>query len=162
MGVLKSIFCLINDFLCFIFGEGSWRLRHHERIVLEAAISSLDEAIQIPLHAQLKQRMFIQRSHAQIIHPHFYSSWYIPNRNAIEDGDLSHKLVVVQIDVAGKKQNAHVEFFRGRIDSIQLKQPGKYYLGKEIKVKDVKPGNPSLSHAAAIDRLEHGKLDRDF
>jgi hypothetical protein len=57
VSVFKAIFGFLWDFLYFLTGEGSWKLRHHERIVLEAAISSLDEAIQIPLRTQLKQKI---------------------------------------------------------------------------------------------------------
>jgi hypothetical protein len=70
--------------------------------------------------------------------------------------EYSKKLIEVQLDVEGAKEVAHVEFFRGRVDTIQFKRPGAYYAGKKLKVMGVRPGKVALSHAAAIDRLEHG------
>lgn len=157
MGAIKAIFSFLWDLLYFLTGEGSWVLRPHERIVIEAAIASLPDHIQMLLRSQLKQIMFIQRSHRQISRPRFYSTFYIRNQKTIEDDEFFQKLINIQIDVDGERQNAQVEFFQGRIDSIQFKQPAKLYVGKAVKVMGVKPGKRSLSHAAAIDRCEHGR-----
>jgi hypothetical protein len=70
--------------------------------------------------------------------------------------EYSQKLIEVQLDVEGAKEVAHVEFFRGRVDSIQFKRPAAYYAGKNLKVMGVRPGKLARSHAAAIDRREHG------
>ena len=68
----------------------------------------------------------------------------------------SEKLIEVQVDIEGAKEVAHVEFFRGRVDSIQFEQSSAYYAGKKMKVMGARPGALALSHAAAIDRREHG------
>lgn len=131
-------------------------MRPHERTVFEAVIDFLPEHAQALLRFQLKETTFVQRSHKQICRPRFYTRLYSRDRRAIDDPEYSEKLIVVQVDVEGAKQAAHVEFFRGRVDSIQFKQPGAYYAGKKIKVMGVRAGKVSLSHAAAIDRREHG------
>ncbi|HQS60016.1 MAG: hypothetical protein B7Y56_15900 [Gallionellales bacterium 35-53-114] len=146
---MKATASFLWDLLYFLTGEGTWRLRTHERLVLEAAIASLPDDIQSQLRAQFNQMLFVQRSNRQISRPRFYS---IP----LEGNELPHNLLKVEIDVGGKKESAHVEFFQGRVDSIQFKHPGKFYSGKALKVDGVKAGNPKVSHAAAIDRSEHG------
>lgn len=160
MSAIKGVFNFLWDMLYFLTGEGSWMLRPHERIVLEAAITSFPDNVQKLIRTEMKQKMFIQRSNRQISRPRFYSTFYITNHKIIEDKEFSHKIVDIQICVDGEKQNAQVEFFEGRIDSIQFKKPGKFYVGKTIKVVGVKSGNVNLSHAAAIDRREHGRKEK--
>lgn len=70
--------------------------------------------------------------------------------------EYAHKVIDVQIDVEGMKQVANVEFFRGRVDIITFKRPAAYYAGKTLKVVGVQPGKLGRTHAAALDRLEHG------
>ncbi|MBX3446183.1 MAG: hypothetical protein KF765_05475 [Parvibaculaceae bacterium] len=72
--------------------------------------------------------------------------------------EYTAKIVDVQIDVEGVKQVAQVEFFQRRIDSVQFKRPAKFYAGKAPKVTGVRFDKLGRSHAAAIDRLEHGKV----
>jgi hypothetical protein len=156
-GVSEAMFRFLWDLLFFLTGEGSWALRPHERIVLEAAIANLPDHAQKLMRPLLKQTVFVQRSHVQVSYPRFYSTFYVQNRSAIEDEFFVQNVLSVQIDVDEERQSAQVEFFKGRISSIQFKKPAKFYAGKEVKAMSVKPIKPNLSHAAAIDRLEHGK-----
>jgi hypothetical protein len=156
VSVVKALIDFLLDLLCFLSGEGSWSLRPHERMVIEAAIDFLPEHAQALLRSQLKETMFLQRTPKQICRPRFYLAPYLRDRRAIEDAEYSEKLIKVQLDVEGAKEVAHVEFFRGRVDSIQFKRPPAYYAGKKLKVTGIRPGKVALSHAAAIDRLEHG------
>lgn len=157
MGVVKAIFNFLWDLLYFLTGEGGWKLRPHERVVLEAAISSFSDDIQMQLFNQIRQLMFIQRSNSHISRPRFYTTFYVKDRTFIANEELSHMIINIQISVDGEKQNSQVEFFQGRIDSIQFKQPGKFYFGKAVSVTGIKHGKLNLSHAAAIDRCEHGR-----
>lgn len=156
VSAVRTVSRFLWDLVYFVTGEGSWALRPHEQIVLEAAVSGLPEAMQILLRSQMTQPVFVQRSHRQISRPRFYSHVYARNQETTEDPRDSHKVMNVDISVGGEKQRAHVEFFRGRVDSIQFKKSGKFYVGKEVKVVAVKPGKPGITHAAAIDRREHG------
>jgi len=142
--------------LYFVTGEGSWSLRPHERVVIEAVIDTLPEHSQALLRSQLNGTMFVQRSHKQISRPRFYTAPYLRDRRAIEGGEYSHKVIDVLVDVDGVNEVAQVEFFRGRVDSIQFKRPAAYYVGKRLRVTGTRPGKPTRSHAAAIDRREHG------
>lgn len=156
MSAVKALILFLWDLLYFLTGEGSWSLRPHERIVIEAAIDFLPEHAQALLRSQLKQTTFVQRSHKQICWPRFYLSPYLQDRRAIEDADYSEKIIDVQVDVDGVKEVAHVEFFRGRVDTIQFKRPAAYYAGKKLRVIGTRTGKLTRSHAAAIDRREHG------
>lgn len=153
---VKSLMQLLGDLLYFLTGEGSWSLRPHERVVIEAVIDTLPEHAQVLLRFQLNGTTFVQRSHKQICRPRFYTAPYLQDRRAIEDGQYSHKVVDVQFDVDGVNQVANVEFFRGRVDSIQFKRPAAHYVGKSLRVTGTRPGKPTRTHAAAIDRREHG------
>jgi hypothetical protein len=144
------------DTLYFLGGEGSWKLRPHERIVLEAAIDFLPENAKALMRSQLSETIFVQRSHKQISHPRFYTSFYRLDRRAIEDLEYSHKIIDVQIDVEGANEVAQVEFFQGRVDIIVFKRSAAYYAGKKLKVMGARPGKLARSHARAIDRREHG------
>ncbi len=146
---MKAILRFLWDLVYFLSGEGTWRLRTHETIALDAAITALPVDIQGQLRQHLTQKVFVYRVGQRISRPRFSAP-------PIEASELRHVLLKVEIDVEGKKETAHVEFYRGRADSIQFKHPAKFYAGKTVKALAVRPGNPSLSHAAALDRLEHG------
>jgi hypothetical protein len=153
----KALIRFLWDLLYFLTGEGSWSLRPHERAVIEAVIDTLPEPSQVLLRSQLSETTFVQRSHKLICRPRFYTAPYLQDRRAVEVGEYSEKVVDVQVDVDGVSEVAQVEFFWGRVDSIQFKRPAVYYIGKGLRVTGTRPGKPSRSHAAAIDRREHGR-----
>lgn len=156
VSAVRALTHFLLDVLYFLTGEGSWRLRPHEEIVIEAAIDILPRRSQALLRSQLKETMFIQRSHKQISRPRFYSGLYRPDRRALEDADYADTIIDVQLDVEGIHETAQVEFFRGRVDSIQFKRPAAHYAGKKLTVLGARRGTLARSHAAAIDRREHG------
>ena len=153
---VKALIRFLWDLLYFLTGEGGWSLRPHERAVIDAVIDTLPERSQVLLRSQVSGIKFVQRSHKQICRPRFYTAPYLQDRRAIEGGEYSEMVVDVQLDVDGVSEVAQVEFFGGRVDSIQFKRPAAYYVGKGLRVTGTRPGKPSRSHAAAIDRREHG------
>lgn len=154
---VKTLVQFLWDLLYFLTGEGSWSLRPHERIVIEAVVDTLPEPSQGLLRSQLKQTLFVQRSHKQICRLRFYTAPYLQDRRAVEGEEYSTKVIDVQIDVEGRSEVAQVEFFGGRVDSIQFKRPAAHYVGKSLRVTGTRLGKASRSHAAAIDRHEHGR-----
>ncbi len=102
--------------------------------------------------------MFVQRSHKQICRPRFYTAPYVPDQRAVEGsgGEYFEKIVDVQVEVDGRNEVVQVEFFNGRVDSLQFKRCTAYYIGKNLHVMGTRPGQPTRSHARAIDRREHG------
>lgn len=155
VSVASAVIRFVWDLLFFLTGEGSWRLRPHERMVLEAAIDLLPEQGQALLRSQLKETTFVQRSNKQICRPRFYTRLYHRDRRAIEDPEYAEKTIDVQVDVDGVDEVAQVQFFRGRADSVQFRRPGAYYAGRKLKVRSARPGKVGHSYAAAIDRCEH-------
>src|SRR6185295_16835039 len=55
---VKALTRFLGDLPYFLTGEGSWSLRPHERVVIEAAIDTLPEHAQALLHSQLNGTMF--------------------------------------------------------------------------------------------------------
>lgn len=153
---VNAVIRFLWDTLYFLTGEGSWKLHPHERMVLKAAIDFLPERAQALLRAQLNETVFVQRSHRQISRPRFYIRHYRLDRRAMEDPEYSEKIIDVQLDVEGMHEVAQVEFFQGRVDTIQFKRPAAYYAGKKLKVTSTRLGKLTRSHARAIDRCEHG------
>ncbi|QHO76533.1 hypothetical protein ACH79_31855 [Bradyrhizobium sp. CCBAU 051011] len=110
---VKALIRFLWDLLYFLTGEGSWSLRPHERVVIEAVIDTLPEHSQVLLRSQLNATTFVQRSHKQICRPRFYTAPYLQDRRAVEGGEYSEKVIDVQVDVDGVNEVAQVEFFRG-------------------------------------------------
>jgi len=153
---LKEILYRCWDFSLFITGEGSWRLRPIEVVMLDAVKKNLGHNISSLLETQLHQKFFIQRmNNSRVNTVIFY------NKNEaykIKDDQFQDLLLKVELIINKKKQHAHVTFFEGYISTIEFKKPKSFYHGKTIEVGDVKLGKSDMSHASAIDRTEHGKL----
>lgn len=156
MDVIKPLFNFTWDMLYFITGEGTWELRPHEKIVLEAVIDNLDTSAQDIFRSLLRRKMFIQRSHSRIVRPRFYTAYYARLRLPIDDLDNKNVVYEAVLDVAGHRQRAQVEFFRGEIDSVQFAKDGAFYAGKIVRVVHVSETDPLSTNAAEIDRDEHG------
>jgi hypothetical protein len=157
VGVVKALVSFLRDLEFYLFGQGSWHLHPHERMVIDAAINLLPENAQLFFRKQLSVKTFVQRTPKQICRPRFYVKTYQRDRGAFEDGEFLDKIIDVRLDVDGRKEIAYVDFFKGHIDSIQFRHPPGYYTGKNVMVIGVKLGNVGRTHANAIDRLEHGK-----
>lgn len=154
--VIKPLFNFLWDMLYFITGEGSWKLRPHEQIVLEAVIDHLDVQAQSVLRSLLRQKMFIQRSNSRIVRPRFYNPYYARLHLPIDCLHKKTNVYEVTINVAGHQQRAHVEFFCGEIDSIQFPSHRGYYSEKNVRAVKVSEADPCVTNAAEIDRDEHG------
>ncbi len=144
----------ILDLLTYFSKEGSWSLYSHESIILNAVIDSLDGEVQLLVKTQLEQKFFVQRIPNGMINIfHFYSQ---DDSLAIIDPDFSDLLFNVYMIVEGKKQIAHVTFYKGYLFSIEFRKAKSFYLKKEILVKKITIGKPNESHTVSINRLEHG------
>ncbi len=142
-------------FITYLSGEGSWRLREHEKIILNAVISKLSENHRKLVEQQLKEKFFIERIPDGRIN---VFRFYQPKPDLkIEDEEFDDLLFKVYIIVNGKKQISHVVFYRGYLFSIEMKKPGKFYRGEDLAIEKVLKGKSSQSYTEAIDRLEHGK-----
>ncbi len=125
-----------------------------EKIVIDALKNSIEANALNSLSAQLNEKYFIQRMYSGRINSIIF---YEKNEShKILNARFDDALFKVRLGVDGKKENAHIVFFDGYISSIEFKNSKKHYRGKEIKVISVTHGRSDKSHAAAIDRLEHG------
>ena len=142
-------------FITYLSGEGSWRLREHEKAVLNAAISILSESHRQLVEQKLKEKFFIERIPDGRIN---VFRFYRPKPELrIADVEFDDLLLQVHTTVNGKKQIAHVVFYRGHLFSIEMKKPGNFYKGADLAIEKVLKGKSSQSYTEAIDRLEHGK-----
>lgn len=108
-------------FITYLSGEGSWRLREHEKIVLNAVIDKLSESHQQLVEKQLKEKFFIERIPDGRIN---VFRFYRPKSYLkIEDAEYDDLLFRVHIIVNGRKQISHVVFYRGYLFSIEMKKP---------------------------------------
>jgi hypothetical protein len=140
--------------LYFVSGDGSWKLRSHERAVLDAAIAHLTSDAKKIVAEQLRQRYFIERTNKRINLFRYYATRDVLR---IPDPEFSDLLLRVQILVEAKKEFAHVIFYKGHLFSIEFKNLGRSYAHKELVVVDVVRGKTSQTYTRAIDRLEHGR-----
>jgi hypothetical protein len=146
------------DFVYLISGSGSWRLRPHEQLVVDAAIEDLPADIRKTVRAQLEQAFFVERTSDRIYVLRFYET---RDELRIADPAFERRLVKIQLEFDGRTQNAHVTFHRGYLFSIEFEKPAKFYRRKKITVCGVRPGEPGESYTKAIDRLEHGRSEED-
>jgi hypothetical protein len=147
----------LNEIGLWQWGEGSWRLRPLEVVVIRQAITIMPTYLQPKAEAQLLQKMFVERSNPRI-------NMICPYRHDLElnlDGEWHDALVKVSLEVDGQKQNANVTTIKGRLFSVEFKKPAKFYKGKTIVVGEAKLGNPRQGYTRAIDRAEHGRSENE-
>lgn len=154
----QSPFRRFLHLLSFVSGEGGWRLYPHEQAVVDAASGDLPTEFREQVSAQLEQPFFVERSSKQVSVLRFYKP---DSRLAIADAAFNDRLVKVRIEIDGRKQEAHVTFYKGYIFSVEFKKPRKFYVGKQITICDMSQGKPDESYTRALDRLEHGRSEYD-
>ncbi len=71
--------------------------------------------------------------------------------------DFDDRLYQVELFVERRKYRAHVNFYEGRIHSVELKKPRSFFEGKDYVIGEVSEGKPSQSYTGVIDRAAHGK-----
>lgn len=153
--MLKEILYRCWDFSLFMTGEGSWRLRPIEALVLDAVKKNVEDSVLFLLEKQLSQKYFIQRMNSSRVNTIiFYNK---DEAYKINDSQFEDLLFKVELIIDKKKQNAHITFFEGYISTIEFKKVKSFYDGKTIDIAGVRLGKLDMSHASAIDRVEHAK-----
>ncbi|MEQ1932231.1 MAG: hypothetical protein ABL957_17105 [Parvularculaceae bacterium] len=141
--------------LHYIEGGGSWRLKPHEAILLNAVLDRLATDAKTRVQEQMAHGYFVERmsdGRINVIRLHKK-----PGDLAIQDSSFADALYNVRLSVEARRENAHVTFLKGFIFSIETKHGKHFYVGKTISVLDASVGDPHQSFTRAIDRLEHGK-----
>ena len=154
---MSSAFLRAWDFLAFLSGDGSWRLRTLEKLVIDAVTAELPDSIAILVRRQLEQPFFIERIPAGRIN--VFRFYHVNESLRIREEDFSDKLFKVRITVDGVSQTAHVTFYKGHIFSVEFKNPSRFYVGKKIELRSVAAGAPKHSYTREIDEAEHGPAD---
>jgi hypothetical protein len=151
--VIKALFRRLLHLITFISGEGSWGLKKHEIIILDAVIEILDQQKKILVSKQLKQSFFVERIPDGRIN--VFRFYYKPDELKINSFEFNDLLFRVYISVDNERQVAFVTFYKGYIFSLELKNPSKYYYAKSINTYDVETGRSSESYTIEIDKEEH-------
>ena len=155
--VLRRLISLPNDLLFITTCDGSWKLRYPTDIIIRHFLARVDHAHAEKISAQLRQPFIQHWWHKGRINPIFH--YILDPETLLEDAAYSEDLYRVEMLVDGKKQWANINFVTGRLYSVELPKPFKFYEGKAIALGDIKRGKPSQSITRAIDRLEHGRDD---
>jgi hypothetical protein len=150
----RQFFLDAGYLLHFAFGEGSWRLRSHENSVLDAVLAHVSDDVRALVKSQLQQKYFVERTNKRISVLRYYAP---ADALRIRDSEYWDLLLRVQIVVDGKKEFAHVTFYKGYLFSVEFKKAGRSYLRSTLTVAGVAQGKPRDSYTRAIDRLEHGR-----
>lgn len=137
------------------FRDGFWGMRQPTRMIANHFIGSRNEVDSRKLNEQLLQPFFQSWWNQGRINPIFH--YLLDPESLLEGEEYQDGLFRVEMRVEGKKQHANVVFVTGRLFSIELPKPIKFYKDKEIQLGAVKRGNNRQSVTRAIDRLEHGK-----
>jgi hypothetical protein len=154
--MIEGLLNFLWDVLYFITGEGDWRLREHEKTVLEAVAKHLDFAARTQLQSLMQSKTFVQRSHKRVIRPRFYDASYVRLRPSVDFRKESGAYEIA-IEVDNDRQLAHVEFYRGQIDNISFSKPTSFYRGKDVHAVCVRATDCDSTNAGLIDKAEHDR-----
>lgn len=138
-------------------GSGDWKLRPIQQQLLDAFLPSLEPELRDLVEQQLKQPFYMQFWNDGRISPFFFKNFNLPRELRIPHPEFADRLYKVALFVDGRKQQAHVTFYKGRIHCLEFRKPFKFYEGKDIRFGEVTVGKPKQSYTGALDRLEHGK-----
>ena len=152
---LKRLMCFPNDLLFFLTRDGDWKLRFPTDQIIGHLLTALPAPQADLIRQQLAQPLVQHWWHKGRINPIFH--YVLDPDSVLQDEAFQKGLYQVEMLVDGKKQNANVKFVAGRLYSVELPQPFKFYRGKTITFGEVKRGKSSQSYTRALDRLEHGK-----
>lgn len=154
---LRRALSLPNDLLFYLRSNGDWKLRHPTEVIIEHFLTKIDRADAAKISAQLSQPFMQHWWHKGRINPIFH--YILDPETLLEDAAYAEDLYRVEMFVDGKKHWANINFVTGRLYSVELPKPFKFYEGKAIALGDIKRGKASQSITRAIDRLEHGRDD---
>lgn len=138
-------------------GSGTWKITKLQQQLLDALLPALEPDVRALVEMQLQQPFYMQFWHGGRISPIYFKNFNLPRELRIPDPSFADRLYKVEMFVDGRKQQAHVTFYNGRIHCFEFKKPFKFYKGKDIRFGAVTVGKPRQSFTGAIDRFEHGR-----
>jgi hypothetical protein len=153
--LLKFPLKLLGDFDRWLWRSGTWGLRTPLGEIAYHVANFLPPTDGEKLRAQLSQFFFQSWYSGGRINPIFH--YALDPKNLLYDELYKNALFHVEMMIDGKKQRANAIFYSGRLFSIELPKPIKFYKGKTVQLGTVTRGNPRSTMTRAIDRKEHGR-----
>ena len=142
------------DLISYLSGEGSWKMLFYEVTITKFVLNYFDDNVSKFIEKQLATDFFMDRmSDGRINVFRFYN---FDDHLRISFKEFNDLMLKVDLMVDGKREVAHVTFYKGYIFSIELKHPRKFYENKKIEIKDIETGLPEESYTNEIDQAEHG------
>ena len=155
--VIGRIINAAFNFTGSLTGSGSWKVRPIQQNLIDALLPALEPEVRALVEQQLDQPYYISFWHDGRVSPFFFRDFSLPRELRIPNIEFADRLYKIEMIVDGRKQQAHVTFYKGRIHCLEFKKPFKFYEGKAVRFGKVNVGKPKQSVAGAIDRQEHGK-----
>ncbi len=145
----------VGDILGFLFREGRWSADQMHLDLIEAVLKKIDPDLARLVESQLRYKYFFDwMSKGKINVFRFYNQGQLP---LITESDFADKLYKVELFIENKKHVALVTFYKGRIFSVELKKPRRFFNGKIYLVGEVREGKSNETYTSVIDRAAHGK-----
>jgi hypothetical protein len=152
---LKRLLSFPNDLLFYLTRDGDWKLRFPTDIIIDHFVANLGAMDAEKIRSQLSQPLVQHWWHKGLINPIFH--YQLDPDSLLEGQDYEDGLFRVEMFVDGKKQRANITFITGRLYSVELPKPIKFYEGKSLTFGTITSGKSNQSTTRIIDRLEHGK-----
>jgi hypothetical protein len=153
--LIRNPFLVLGQALKVVTGGGRWSLDPLQADLVDAVLSYLSPEIALCVQEQIAHHFFVSwMTSGRINVLYFYDESRLP---LIADPQFADKLFKIDLFVEGKKQTAHVTFYAGRLFSVELKKPRKFFKGKMYRIGAVTEGRQRDSFTGIIDRAAHGK-----
>jgi hypothetical protein len=152
---LKRILRFPHELLCFLERDGCWKLCFPTDLIIGHFINSCGEVDAAAIRLQLSQPFFQRTYNNGLVNPIYH--YALDPNSLLKDERYQDSLFRVEMVIDGKKQFANVEFVAGRLFSVELRKPIKFYKGKNLSFGEITIGKSSQTITRAIDRSEHGR-----
>jgi hypothetical protein len=152
---IKQVLSFPNDVLWYLGRDGDWKLKYPTDVLISHLTNSLSTSDAEKIRSQLVQPFMQHWWHKGRINPIFY--YALDPESLLDSEEYQEGLFRVEMLVDGKKQRANVTFIAGRLYSVELPKPLKFYDGKSLILGTVTRGKSGQSITRSIDRFEHGR-----
>lgn len=150
-----KVLAYLLDGLRFVCLEGSWRLRPHEAITLNAATDWLPADNAARARQQLSQRFFVERQADGRIPCFRYYREHAHNLLLAPFHTGTH-FINVRLHASNRKLTAKCVLHDGVVFGLEFSKPGGYFKGNRVEVISVSCDTDGFSYTDVMDRAEHG------
>ncbi|MET1415692.1 hypothetical protein ABVF61_25705 [Roseibium sp. HPY-6] len=145
----------LSDGLRFLSFEGSWSLKPHEALTLNAALAWLPGDLENTARKQIAQRFFVERMSGGRV-PCF--RYYRMDPGLKIEGPLGSgdHFINVVLKIGRRRLNAKCVLHDGVVFGLEFPKPGSFFKNADIEVGSVSCDETAFSYTAVLDRAEHG------